>query len=117
MELTTLKPLDEVEVHLKHPVTGKELDGSFVVYSTDSKVYRQTLRDIISKSERDIENDDFTLIASCVKDFKNMKENGKVVEFSLENTIKILKEYSWISDQISIATNTKSNFFLNDSKK
>lgn len=114
MDISLLKPLETVDIQLKHPVTGDALDIVFTVYGTDSKVYRQSLRDIISNSERDLNNDDILLIASCVKYFKNILDGEKEVIFSLESTIEILRDYPWILDQIAVAISNKSNFFLKD---
>ena len=118
MELTTLKPLDEATVQITHPITKEPLDITFTVYGSDSKQYRQAQRDtLVARMESktntadNIESDELEILVRCTKDFTNIELDGEALEFSEENTRKVLKEYTWLKDQISMFIMNRTNFF------
>jgi len=120
MELSKLKPIDEASLQLKHPVTGELQEATFIVYGTDSKVYRQVLRDTMVKRMSsnkeatldEIETDELNILATCTKSFSGLTENGNELIYSKEAVIKIYKDYSWIRDQVDMFISKKDNFFL-----
>ena len=44
MDLLQLLPVDCVDVKLKHPVTGVELDATIKVYGKDSSVFQNAIK-------------------------------------------------------------------------
>ena len=119
MDISSLRPLEEVEVKIFHPLTRDETDIVFTVCGTDSKQYRQAVRDIMVKRMADQEadssefdNDEIEILARCTIDFKGLLIDGKEPEKSLESIMQIYSDFSWLKDQVDKFIANKNNFFL-----
>ena len=113
MDIAKLKPIEELEMQLKHPDNGEALDVFFTVHSMQSRAYRQNLRDLVSKSmdsnEKVLVDDTFQY---CVKSFRGIKENGVDIKYSPKEVVRIFEEYYWIEEQVKTFILDKANFFL-----
>jgi hypothetical protein len=123
MDISSLRPLEEVEVKITHPVTKEETDIVFTVYGTDSKAYRQAVRDVMVRrmantdaASSELEDDGIEILAHCTKGFRGLTIDGKEPEQSLDGFIKIFSEFHWIKEQVDIFIGNKSNFFLKPQK-
>ena len=122
MDLLQLLPVDCVDVKLKHPVTGVELDATIKVYGKDSSVFQNAIKQRakaqITRKSKDIdlesnEKDSIELLADCTKDWQGISEGGKQIECTRQNAIDIYTKYKWIREQIDIAIGDRANFFIN----
>jgi hypothetical protein len=123
MDISSLRPLEEVEVKITHPVTKEETDIVFTVSGTDSKAYRQSVRDVMVRRmantdapASELEDDEIEILAHCTKSFRGLTIDGKEPEQSLEGFIKIYSEFPWIKEQVDKFIGKKSNFFLKPQK-
>ena len=98
MDLLQLLPVDCVDVKLKHPVTGVELDATIKVYGKDSSVFQNAIKARakaqIARKSKDIdlesnEKDSIELLADCTKDWQGISEGGKQIECTRQNAIDI----------------------------
>jgi len=119
MDIASLKPLEEVEVNITHPVTKKETDIVFIVNGTDSKAYRQAVRDVtvrrmtaLDENSSEFDNDEIEILARCTIGFKGLQIDGKEPENTLESIMDIYSDYPWLKDQVDKFIAKKSNFFL-----
>lgn len=119
MDIASLKPLEEVEVKISHPLTKEPTDIVFTVCGTDSKQYRQAVRDIMVKrmanQDEDtnaFDTDEIEILARCVIDFKGLTIEGKEPGKDLEDIMQLFTEFSWLKDQVDKFIANKSNFFL-----
>lgn len=122
MDLLQLLPVDCVDVKLKHPVSGDELDAKIKVYGKDSSVFQNAIKQRakaqITRKSKDIdlesnEKDSIELLADCTKDWQGISEGGKQIECTRQNAIDIYTKYKWIREQIDIAIGDRANFFIN----
>lgn len=124
-ELSTLKPLNEVEIQINHPITSEQLDISFTVHGSDSKEYRQASRDAMfsrmsKKSDDDsfnIEDEEIDVLSKCIVSFSGIMIDGKELESNEDNVRKVITEYDWIREQISTFIMNRKNFFLTKTSK
>ena len=120
MDIASLKPLEEVEVKISHPVTGVVTDIVFTVKGTYSKEYRQAYRSVLvknmtkddSEEKEDEDDQEAEILAKCVVDFKGLLIDGEEPEKTTESIKQILIDYTWIKNQIDVFIAKKSNFFL-----
>lgn len=123
MDISALRPLNDVEVNISHPVTKEETDIFFTVSGMDSKEYRQIARDVMLKrmtnsdtSINELEDDETEILAYCTKGFKGILIDGVEPEQSKDSLIKIYSEFPWIKEQVANFISKKSNFFLKPQK-
>ena len=119
MDVASLRPLEEVEVKIYHPLTKEPTDITFTVCGADSKKYRNALREAMVKRMAnqneeiaEFDNDEIEILAKCTIDFKGLLIDGKEPDKSLEGIIALYSEFSWIKDQIDKFIANKNNFFL-----
>lgn len=121
-DLSTIKQVSDAEVVITHPVTGKETDIVFIVCGTDSKEYRQAIRDVMAKrlssdkesTQDDLENDEAEILSRCTKGFKGLLIDGVEPKFSTEKAKDIYLKWPWLKDQVDKFIANKSNFFLTE---
>lgn len=123
-EIGSLKAKDTTTMHLTDPATGKPAPGvSFEVYSKDSDTFRiAKLKIDRQRAKRwqgsrkfnidpaDIEQENLTLIASCIAGWTGLSLGGKKYEYSKENAVKLLTEFPEIYEQIDLFVGDRSNF-------
>ena len=123
MELTSIKPLNNVKVNILHPVTNEKTDIFFNVHGSDSKEYRQGIRDIMAaritsneagETSKYFEDDEIQLLIKCTIGFEGILIDGEVPEFTEEVLTNIFSEYPFIKTQLDRFIGTKANFFLKD---
>ena len=119
MDISSLRPLNEVEVKIIHPITKDETDIVFTVSGTDSKQYRQAVRDVMVRRMSDpdsdaseFDSDEVEILARCTVGFKGLLIDGESPDNTLESITKIYAEFTWIKDQVDKFIANKSNFFL-----
>lgn len=119
---------ETAEYTLKHPITGKDLKDKkgnpmvAVIYGKQSSQYKNAsaamIRAVKEKNEEgeestDVETASIKLIASCVKEFKNLSieyEEGKYLDpNNIEETLQIA---FWIKDQLNREIVNLSNFSM-----
>ena len=122
MDLLQLLPVDCVELKLKHPVTGVELDATIKVYGKDSSVFQNAIKQRakaqIARKSKDIdlesnEKDSIELLADCTQGWSGISEGGKELAFSRDMAIFLYTKYKWIREQVDIAIGDRANFFIN----
>jgi len=122
MDLLQLLPVDCVEVKLKHPVTGAELDATIKVYGKDSSVFQNAIKQRakaqIARKSKDIDldandKDSVELLADCTQGWSGIAEGSKELVFSRDTAIALYTKYKWIREQIDIAIGDRANFFIN----
>lgn len=122
MDLLQLLPVDCVEVKLKHPVTGVELDATIKVYGKDSSVFQNAIKQRakaqIARKSKDIEfdtnyKDTTELLADCTQGWSGIVEGSKEITFSRDAAVALYTKYMWIREQIDIAIGDRANFFIN----
>lgn len=122
MDLLQLLPVDCVDVKLKHPVTGVELDATIKVYGKDSSVFQNAIKQRakaqIARKSKDIdlesnEKDSIELLSDCTHGWSGISEGGKEFVFSRDAAIVLYTKYKWIREQIDIAIGDRANFFIN----
>ena len=119
MDIASLKPLQEVDVKIYHPTTFQETDIVFTVSGTDSKQYRQAVRDVMVRrmatpdaDNKEFDADEIEILARCTIDFKGLLIDGKEPPKTLEGITELYKDFPWIKDQVDKFIAKKSNFFL-----
>ena len=122
MDLLQLLPVDCVDVKLKHPVSGDELDATIKVYGKDSSVFQNAIKQRakaqIARKPKDIdlesnEKDSIELLADCTQGWSGISEGGKQIECTRSNAVDIYTKYKWIREQVDIAIGDRANFFIN----
>lgn len=122
MDLLQLLPVDCVDVKLKHPVTGVELDATIKVYGKDSSVFQNAIKQRakaqIARKSKDIDleandKDSIELLADCTQGWSGIAEGSKELVFSRDAAIALYTKYKWIREQIDIAIGDRANFFTN----
>lgn len=122
MDLLQLLPVDCVDVKLKHPVSGDELDATIKVYGKDSSVFQNAIKQRakaqIARKSKDIdlesnEKDSIELLADCTQGWSGISEGGKQIECTRSNAVDIYTKYKWIREQVDIAIGDRANFFIN----
>jgi hypothetical protein len=123
MDISSLRPLEEVEVNITHPITKEETDIFFIVTGMDSKEYRQITRDVMVRRmantdapTSELDDDEIEILAHCTKGFKGLTIDGEEPEKSLDGFTKIYSEFPWIKEQVTNFISKKSNFFLKPQK-
>ena len=100
MDLLQLLPVDCVEVKLKHPVSGDELDATIKVYGKDSSVFQNAIKQRakaqITRKSKDIdlesnEKDSIELLADCTQWLVWYQRRRKRVCFSRDGHCFITK--------------------------
>ena len=121
MELTSIKPLDNVKVNILHPVTNEATDIFFSVCGSDSKEYRQGIRDLMAariasneagETSRHYEDDEINLLIKCTKSFEGILIDGETPQFNDEVLFSIFLDYPFIKEQLDKFIGTRANFFL-----
>jgi hypothetical protein len=122
MDLLQLLPVDCVDVKLKHPVTGVELDATINVFGKDSSVFQNAIKQRakaqIARKSKDIDldandKDSIELLADCTQGWSGIAEGSKELVFSRDAAITLYTKYKWIREQIDIAIGDRANFFIN----
>ena len=122
MDLLQLLPVDCVDVKLKHPVSGDELDATIKVYGKDSSVFQNAIKQRakaqIARKSKDIDldandKDSIELLADCTQGWSGISEGGKQIECTRSNAVDIYTKYKWIREQVDIAIGDRANFFIN----
>ncbi len=122
MELTNYDLAADAEngfsLELIDPKTGKKAGVTIEVIGSDSKVYRKAKNDSLRrmskaiKDGKEIDNDveSVKLYAPCVTGWSGFTWGGESFEYSKDNAVKLLTQFGWIIDQVSVAVEKRSNF-------
>ena len=112
-------------LQLVHPATGEKLDGIITIRGDESKeVQAYNRRRFMEMQKRErmnkSKNNDFT--AAELEDlavenaivrvigWKNIKKDGKDLDFNRENADMVLRDYPWIRKQVTEAAEDLSLF-------
>ncbi len=117
MDFAQLKPQETAVVQLKHPVTGKVIDGATVeVYGSESKAFRRMMHDIRKQALKRATVDELSFEDDLAAQIKRMaeltvcisgiEENGKPVT----DAVHLYTEYNWAFQQVNIAVMRLENF-------
>lgn len=128
MDLSTLTPVDSVEITLRHPATGVDLTTakgepiSVSIYGMDSAVFQAHQKNLINKrlqrqnrkggtfTAEQIEEDSISTLAACIAGWKNIEFEGKPLEFSKSNAKALLNKLRWVREQLDEAIGDRANF-------
>ncbi len=112
MDISNLSPNETAKLALKHPLTGEEMEGCYlVVYGSDSKVYRQMLLDVARErvDKKDDADAPIRGIARLVKEIHGLEENGKPIA----DPFYLLTNYPWVREQADVFVMKRANFLPN----
>lgn len=128
MDLSTLDTTGNAGVAMPvlHPATRTPLlaaDGSPItisLVSTDSKPYRDALRETTNKQLREnrravltaeqIEDKALSLLAACVTGWSNIELEGAVLPFSAANVKRLFACVPWLKEQCDEFVTERANF-------
>lgn len=116
---TQTKSDEGVWIHLRHPVTGMELDTEFHVYGVDSDRFKAVNDRIVERRRRstsllpdqktrDAEN--MERLLECVDGWRHMEWEGKELPFSRDNLEMIYTRRRWVTQQIDIMMADRQHF-------
>jgi len=105
MDIGNIIELETADIVIKHPTTGKDTDLTVTVYAPHTDTFRKAATELV---ENKIDGMEF--LAKCVKGWKNLKRNGKVVKFSTKEAVKLFKEASWLHKQVDSFVARSENF-------
>ena len=115
---------------LREPVPETAPEGTIgealviMLAGTDSEVYREALKSRArqrlnqQKKKNRAEQTDFDeaerkgieLLAKCTMGWRNISEDGKELQFNVNNAITIYTKYPWIKEQVDVFMADRSNF-------
>ena len=107
---------------LLHPVTGAALDIRMTVLGGDAPAYRADLRKIrdtvAERPETEPTEQDAIAVlaharnsAAAVTGWSGVVYGGKTVAFSLEAAVELMRQRSWVADQVAAFRDRRANFF------
>lgn len=107
---------------LLHPVTGAALDVKMTVLGGDAPAYRANLRKIrdatAARPETEpTEQDAISVLAharnaaAAVTGWSGVVYGGKTMPFSLDNAVELMRQRSWVADQVAAFRDRRANFF------
>jgi len=129
MDITNLQLSDKPQpCTILHPATGEETDIVILCLSPDHPDYKKTMmkqmrKGIDTKSVKKLDKADIDqiidqmsanredAIAAMVTGWKNIKIDGKVLNYSEENAVKLFREYPWMMEQVEVFCDKRENFF------
>lgn len=111
-DIASLKPLDTIEHEVVNPLDGKPVGITLILASYRSERVKAAERELINKrlreerrvaSAEEIEANGWALTVASVVGWRfaeGVTFHGTVPEFSPENVERLLKEVSFIADQV-----------------
>ena len=122
MDLGKLKIKEENWLVINDP-SGAPTDIEILIVSRDSETFKKAQRRIAELRRRrgkglkqpEEEQLWIELFATCTKDWKNVVENGKILECNFENVVYIYKNpiYNFVLEQVAEFIGDRENFFEN----
>lgn len=117
MDLSGLKPNDQHEFYLRHPVTDEPTDILVGVYGADSRKYKAASHalknEVLSGGKRTSESAEIRglkLIAQCVYRLDNCTIGKEAIPCDPKGVERLCREYEWAKDQIDQAIHRRDNF-------
>ena len=116
------------EFELLHPATGEGTGGFIKVRGGSSKIVQNHARKVVTEMQKREkvakgknkevdysleELEDMSVERAVVRiiSWHGISENGKEVPFTKENAERILKEHSWIKEEVFTNSDDLGNFF------
>lgn len=110
-------------VEIEHPISGEDTGIRITVLGTDSKKYKDKVREqqqarfnkaARSRSRKSAnigmsDEEASELLAACTVSWSGVKENGD--EVPVEQAARIYTKYSWIREQVDEFMGDRANFF------
>ena len=129
-DIGSIVVLDEFDVELLHPVTGKPLGPVVTLLGPNHPARRKRSMTRQTKIRRSMERtgkiqfgdpetdkqDEIDELAACTAGWRGFKEDGKELPFNLENATRLYTNGDWVREQVSAAMNDRANF-IKDSPK
>ncbi len=112
MDISNLETTDTAECVIVHPVTGVDTDIKITLYGVDSKKFREVSL-ARARANREDDNDEDSReadLASVTLGWENVELNGKELEFSHANAVKVYKLVSPIRNQVDSFIVKTANF-------
>ena len=128
--IDTVKGSNEgFDVKIYHPGTMVDLGIIINVLGKDSDEFQEVLRTQSKKRlskitkggfrvqnmtplPEEIEADGLELLIKCTKSWSGVVIEGKDVEFSYDNVLRIYERFPWIKEQVDTAIGDRANFIL-----
>ena len=110
MNILDICTKDTADCVIVHPVTGEETDIVITVYGMDSRKFRTISKEIARRRAKDREEgkevneiqEDSEMLAELTVGWKNVEMgDGKEMEFSRENAVKLYFLCAPIRDQVN----------------
>jgi hypothetical protein len=115
------------ELELRHPATKAPLGIFITVLGSDSDTFKELMHDRVNdairkgalvrqgkdpeiKSSEQLDQEELELLAACTIGFRNIKLDGKILEFSKKNAYDLYRRMPWIKDQVNKAIANVENF-------
>ena len=110
----TLSAAEKGFTYILKDFDGIEQDASVDVLGVGSRIHKQAQQKIDNqvaifdkrgkKMDEDQSNELYIeMLAKCTKGWKNIEEDGKAVEFSFDNAVRMYTDYPFLRNQILAA--------------
>jgi len=108
------------EMQVRHPVTGEAMDASIVLLGSDSKTFRDIVRDrardAMNQRKRknvsleEAEEQALSTLVRCTVSWKGVQEKGESLKCTPENVEHMYKGYPWLREQVDEFIGDRANF-------
>lgn len=127
MDLAKLAVVETAILEVRHPVTEDVIEGMTILFhGPTSQVVRklqlaksQAAINRLAKGKKAVDLDAAKLIEENIADsFKRAVDwsgfelDGKKLDFTEENWVKVMTEYPWLNDQVSSFLGDSGNFLV-----
>lgn len=107
--------------NIRHPVTLEETDVTVTIVGKDSPTYRNCIKRLANielskdgeKRAAELESLEAQLLASAIRGWSGLTENGKELPFSYDKAVEILSNpaFNSLASQINEKINDRTLFF------
>lgn len=118
------------ELPLTHPATGEKLGATIRVLGFESELYQQKLAEIRGRAlertrrnrgrkldpeqlREEVKQESIEQLVEVTAgwDLGPLRLDGKPIEYSRANALKVYQQYNWILEQVDQAVHDRANFF------
>lgn len=108
MDLSLLTTSDTAICTIKDPLTNTDTDIKIEVYSIYSSEFKAAFRAVSSR-----DNGDVAFMAELTKGWEGIERDGKPVEFSKDEAVKVYTQAPIIHKQLDAFVGDIKHFFIN----
>lgn len=103
----------EVLTHKDKPVTVTVLGADSTVFKSELKARTRKALGQNKKSKPDLdkaERENAELLAKCTQSWYGIEEDGKRLDCTFENAVRVYLTYPWLAQQVDEAIANRANF-------